>query len=132
MNKESLIHLFNEGIIHNRISEEDQSRALALYSSIYETHTASESGVEHKTLATLINQASGVKVPSLSDEEKTAVIEAEIASTEEFLSLHPILSTSPLDLERSNTSVEEYLSGSDGIPRWTSEDVELWKLYYDI
>lgn len=128
MNKQSLIHLLKEGLNTRRITDADYNAALDFYALIYEEKTEDESSDAHAELASLINTASGVMDPQLTSENRECVIEAEIKAAEEFLASHPILSTSPADLEREKKSIADYLSQ----PRWTPKELELWKEYYDV
>lgn len=131
MNKQSLIHLLKEGLQNQRISQSDYNTALDLFHKIYEENTEDESSNAHAELCRIINTASGfspTELKKMSCEQHDAVIEAEIKAAEEYLLQHPILSVSPSDLARSNISIADYLSQ----PRWTSEEVELWKEYYDV
>lgn len=52
-------------------------------------------------------------------------IDNEIKSAKEYISLHPILSTSPTDLRRENRIVDEYLKS------WSEEERRVWKEYYE-
>ena len=129
MNKQSLIHLLKEGLNTRRISQDDYNHALDLYALIYEEKTEDESSDKHEELCSIINTAtaSGVMNPQLTSDQ-AAVIEAEIKAAEEYISLHPILSVSPSDLERKHISIADHLSQ----PCWTPREVELWKEYYDV
>ena len=129
MNKQSLIHLLKEGLNTRRISQDDYNYALDFHALIYEEKTEDESSDKHEELCSIINTAtaSGVMNPQLTTDQ-AAVIEAELLAAEEYLSEHPILSVSPLDLEHEKKSIADYLSQ----PRWTPKEVELWKEYYDV
>lgn len=127
MNKQSLIHLLKEGLQSHRINQSDYNHALDLYALIYEEKTEDESSDKHEELCSIINSATASGVMELISEQ-AAVIEAEIKAAEEYISLHPILSVSPSDLERKHISIADYLSQ----PRWTPKDLELWKDYYDV
>lgn len=59
MNKTDLIQFLNEGIKLNQILQTNYNRTLTTYSITYEEKAASESGLEHAQLCSLINQASG-------------------------------------------------------------------------
>lgn len=128
MNKQSLIHLLKEGLNTRRITDTDYNHALDLYRIIYEEKTEDESSDKHEELCSIINSATASTGVTKLTTDQAAVIEAEIKAAEEFLASHPILSTSPSDLARSNISIADYLSQ----PRWTSKDLELWKEYYDV
>ena len=65
MDKQELLTVLNTGLAQNRITEEEYNHALHLYTLIYEKHTASECGVEHASLAALINKASGTDEETL-------------------------------------------------------------------
>ena len=65
MQKSELTSVLNTGLDENRITEAEYNHALHLFTLIYESHTASECGDEHASLAALINKASGTDEETL-------------------------------------------------------------------
>lgn len=124
MIKEELIKALAEGLKLNRISQTQYDEALNLFTLIYEEKQASESSDTHANLCKLINLASAYDPKS--SESSAEVIEAELKASQEFLSQHPVLQYSPLDLERDGVDVDKYLEGVDKSTR------ELYKEYYDV
>ena len=125
MNKEDLIKILDEGLEKNRITQDEYTVAVNLFSSIYEDKVYSESSPEHENLASLVNKSSRLK-PIFSDQDKAEVIEAEISAAEEFINSHPILSHSPGDLKHSNLDISSYLEDYD------EAEQKIWLEYYEM
>ena len=131
MDKDKLLTVLEEGLKLNRIDQEQYTRALDLFTLIYEKCEASESGPEHAKLCTLINTATAYKPEKgMSSESSAEVIAAETKALQDFLTAHPVLQTSPEQLEKEwenlNTSLQTHLHPYSLI------DQELYREYYDV
>ena len=110
MDKNELINVLNEGKTQGRITDEQYTRALNLFTLIYEKCEASESGPEHAKLCRIINQAADYEpAKSMSSESSAEVIAAETKALDDFIQSHPVLKFSPSDLKHMNTSLQTHL-----------------------